>query len=145
MRRTAGFTLVELVVIIVILGILAVVALPRMDTSGYRAVEFHDRMLAGLRYAQKTATSHRRQVCVTFPDVRTAVFQIDTDKIGGCDTALLVPGGSTNQVVSGDASVGFGALPAAVVFATNGTSTDRTITISGGASITVVGATGHVF
>lgn len=145
MRRAAGFTLVELVVIIVILGILAVVALPRMDTSGYRAAEFHDRVLAALRYAQKTATSHRRTVCVTFPDTRTVVLRIDTDKNGACDTALMLPGASSNQVVSGDAAVVFGALPSALTFASDGTSADQSISITGGAGITVVGATGNVF
>ena len=49
----AGFTVVELVMVIVIIGIIAVVAVPRMDTSTFRALEFHDRTVAALRHAQK--------------------------------------------------------------------------------------------
>ena len=145
MRRVRGFTLVELVAVIVMVGILAAVAVPRMDTSGFRAVSFHNRVLAALRYAQKTAASHRRLVCVTFPDTLTVAFQIDTDKNGTCDTALTVPGSNGSQVASDDASVAFAPLPAALNFAADGSGPDRTINISGAASITVVGVTGNVF
>lgn len=71
MRRSRGFTLVELVTIMIIVGILAVFAIPRMDTAGYHAAQFHDQTVAALRFAQKTAVSHRRLVCVSFPDAST--------------------------------------------------------------------------
>ena len=145
MRRTGGFTMVELVLVIIMLGILAVFVIPRMDTSAYRALAFHDQTVAALRYAQKTATSHRRLVCVAFPDDHTLELTIDTDKNGACDTALVVPGAQNNQVVSGDpAQAKFNPLPATLNFAADGSCSGATIKIQGAADIVVIGATGYV-
>ena len=148
-----GFTLVELVTIIIILGILAVVAIPRMDTSVYRVTEFHDQTVAALRFAQKTAVSHRRTVCVSFPDNHSLALRVATQWHGACDADLSIPGATSNQVVSSDqSSAHFVTLPTAWSFASDGTSSDcraRTggnciVSIDGAAAITVVGATGYV-
>jgi MSHA pilin protein MshC len=140
-----GFTLVELVMILIILGVLMAVAIPRMDTSSYRAVEFRDQTVSALRYAQKTATSHRRMVCVAFTS-STVTVTIDHDKSGACNgQALNLPGSNSNVVQSGDATNAvFSPVPAAFNFNSDGTGSDRTLSISGMAAITVVGATGHV-
>jgi MSHA pilin protein MshC len=142
MNRDSGFTMVELIMVIVILGILAVVAIPRMDTSGYRALEFHDRTVSALRYAQKTATSHRRMVCVAFTAM-TVTLTIDHDKSGACDGhALPLPDGSASVSTS---STVFAPVPADFSFATDGTvATNPVLKIAEQADITVVGATGHV-
>src|ERR1035437_7525698 len=79
-KTSSGFTMIELVMVMVIIGILAVVAIARMDTSGYRALEFHDKTVAALRYAQKTATSHRRLVCVAFT-ASTVTLTIDRKSV----------------------------------------------------------------
>jgi len=58
--------MVELIVIMVIIGVLAAFALPRLVSTGETAaIVFHDRVVSGLRLAQKTAVGHRRLVCVT--------------------------------------------------------------------------------
>lgn len=143
MRRAAGFTLVELVTVMIVLGILAAVAIPRMDTGGYRALEFHDRTVAALRYAQKTATSHRRPVCVAFT-ATTVALTIDNGRTGACGTALNLPGSSVNVVTSGDAAnASFNPVPPAITFASDGTATAASLSIANQPAIAVA-ATGYV-
>lgn len=108
-RRNRGFTLVELVVIIILLGILAVTALPRLSgSSEFRAVQLRDEVRAALRYAQKTAVSHRRKVCVTVAGNELSL-KIDPDspedammpKHCNAMNALPIPGGQASVAVSG--------------------------------------------
>lgn len=146
MKKTAGFTLVELVTIMIVLGILAAIAIPKMGSSSeFRALEFHDRTVATLRFAQKTATSHRRMVCVAFA-ASTVTLTIDHDKSGACNgQALNLPGSNTNVLTSSDpTNAVFNPVPSAFNFLPDGSGADRTLSISGQAAIVIVGATGYV-
>lgn len=67
LRDARGFSLVELIAVIVLLGIVAAVAIPRwLGGSGFEERAVRDQIVAALRYAQKSAVSARRTVCVTF-------------------------------------------------------------------------------
>lgn len=130
--------------VIVILGMLAIVAIPRMETGSYRALEFHDRTVTALRYAQKTATSHRRMVCAAFTE-STVTLTIDHDKSGACDGhALNLPDGSALVQSHDTANAIFDPVPAGFSFQPNGTGADRTLRIGGMSDIAVVGSTGYV-
>lgn len=131
--------------VIVILGILAVTAMPRFDVSGYDAVAFHDRTVATLRYAQKTATSHRRLVCVTFT-ASTITLQIaKTNPAASCDENLNLAGSNSNVLQSGDTvNAIFNPIPANFNFLPDGTGADRSLAISGQTTISIAGASGHV-
>jgi len=157
MHRARGFTLVELIMVIVMLGVLAVMALPKMDSIGiFRGASFHDSVVAALRFAQKTATSHRRLVCVDFTSSTVVTLTIDHDESTACDAqALNLPGANSNSVISGDTTNAvFDPLPATLYFQPDGRGTSDAagatavvkleMTISEQKKITVHGATGYV-
>lgn len=152
MRRAAGFTLVELVTTMVLIGILAAVVIPRMDTGVYRELAFRDQTLSALRFAQKTATSHRRLVCVAFSASSVSLEIATVNGATACNTALPLPGGA-GSVQSGDpAHVVFDPVPANLFFQPDGRATSDgagsavvapTLTI-GEQSITLDGTSGYV-
>jgi type II secretory pathway pseudopilin PulG len=154
-KISSGFTLIELVTIMIILGILAVMAIARMDTSGYRALEFHDKTVAALRFAQKTATSHRRMVCAAFTASTVTLTIAQTNPSASCVAQLLLPGANSNVVQSGDTTNAiFTTVPVSLYFQPDGRGTadiaGTTIysdspAISGQPDIVVVGATGSVY
>ena len=93
--KTAGFTLVELVVTIGILSIVAAVAAPRFFQAGsFDSRGFYDKSVAVVRLAQKTAVAWRREVhvCVT-------ATQVIAGTAAGCATPLTYPvsGGAATE------------------------------------------------
>ncbi|MGI4845264.1 MAG: pilus assembly FimT family protein [Janthinobacterium lividum] len=74
LRRRAGFTMVELIIVMVLVGILGAIAAARFfDRSGFDAEAFADQTRALLRYAQKSAIARNTPVFVQFEDKRVAL------------------------------------------------------------------------
>lgn len=154
---SGGFTLVELVVVMIVMGILAVTILPRFtDTAAFDEAGFHAQVVAGLRYAQKTAVSHRRLVCAEVTSNSLTLQIAASNPALACGTALLrAPDGAAAFASSASINLGLtaGALPATLHFQPDGRiTTDAAgttlwgagLTVTGMANITVTGATGYV-
>lgn len=66
----------------VIIGILAAVALPRFfDRNTFDSRGFYDQTLSTLRYAQKTAISQHRLVCVAFTPNSITLTQVASGSV----------------------------------------------------------------
>jgi MSHA pilin protein MshC len=93
--KLRGFTAIELVVTIVVIGVLAAFAVPRFfGREAFDSRGFHDRSIALVRFAQKSAIAWRRtvHVCVT-------ATQITVGNAAGCASALTYPatGGAASE------------------------------------------------
>jgi prepilin-type N-terminal cleavage/methylation domain-containing protein len=65
--KTAGFTLVELIVVIVIIGIISMMAVPMMSSAAdMQARSAANRMAADLDYAKSLAMTHQKAFSVVF-------------------------------------------------------------------------------
>ena len=85
-----GFTMVELIVVMVIMGVLAAIGIPKILGNNFVSpMALRDQILTAMRYAQKTAVSHRRLVCATQPNVSSVTFSIAAAPGAlSCGTAL---------------------------------------------------------
>lgn len=146
--------MVELVVVMILLGIMAVFVLPKLQGAlSFQDEGWRDQLVGALRYAQKTAVSHRRLVCVSIDASSVTLSIASANPATSCDTALQGPGGSGafGSTTSAAATV---VNPAGTVFlqpdgrtTTDGagnTAATRTISMTGAANVVLYGTTGFV-
>jgi len=149
--RAAGFTVAELVAVLIIAGVLAAIAVPRLAgvSASFDEVRLHDQTLAALRYAQKTAVTMQRRVCVTFTGgTQLALTYSSAYTPPACDTNLMPPAGGSGAAYtvvaqgaagySGEASFFYDRIgrPSIVV--------PMSIVISSGRQITIEPESGYV-
>jgi MSHA pilin protein MshC len=154
-RAGRGFTLVELITVMILLGILSVVVLPRLEQGAmFGAVSFRDRVASSLRYAQKTAVSHRRLVCGTVAADRLTLTVATAFGDAACANALAGSDGGQPAALSPNATVTLTAVPAGPLYfqpsgavssdGAGAVPTDFALTVTDQTAIAVNGATGHV-
>lgn len=141
--------------VIILAAILAAVALPKLDVAmNVRDDIWRDGLLSGLRFAQKTAVSHRRLVCATVSDTQISLQIASANPATGCNTDLVGPRNTGVFATSGNSSTKTTVSPAGIIFfqpdgrtTTDGagnTVSSRTLTITGvSTSIGITGETGY--
>ncbi|XLZ71717.1 prepilin-type N-terminal cleavage/methylation domain-containing protein [Massilia sp. SR12] len=152
-HHNKGFTIVELVTVMVVVGVLAAILIPRMMGTSWASTTYRQEVLSALRYAQKTAVSHRRLVCANVAGANVTL-QIAQDS-GANACGLNMPSPDGRPYASQNASVvAGGSMSGMLLFqpdgrvmrlvAGNPVVSTGTITITGEASITIHGETGYV-
>ena len=128
----------------IVFGILAATAAPLLTSSVIDEVRFQNEATAFLRYAQKTAISQRRNVCVAFT-AKVVSATVSTTFGGACTTALTGPGGVSPYNATAQNNAGFTAVPAAIIFDAKGTpSNPQTLSLTGASSIVIEAGSGYV-
>jgi MSHA pilin protein MshC len=150
-----GFTLTELIVIMVLVGILAVSVMPRLQAAiALRDDTWRDSVVSALRYAQKTAVSHRRLVCMVIDNTTVTLSIASANPATSCSASLVGPTGASAFATSDNPSMLTSVSPAGVLYfqpdgrvstdAAGATASNRTITLTGVGAIVITGETGHV-
>ena len=152
--RRRGFTLPELVAVIMLIGILSAVALPKLQGAlSFRDDAWHDQIVAALRYAHKSAISHRRLVCADLSGTSLALTIAAANPATACSAVLPGIDGSNNAAVTQGSTTASASPSGTFYFQPSGrvttdgagaTAAVRSIAIAGEANIVLVGETGRV-
>lgn len=149
--------MVELVMVIIILGVLAVAALPSMTgNSAFSGSAFRSEVVSALRYAQKSAVSHRRLVCATLTASALTLDIASANPATSCGTHLASPDGTAYQSRDSSVTASGDPLTSGLFFQPSGTVTTNgagttlvagnagKLSITGQTDIRIEGATGYV-
>ena len=129
--QSAGFTLVELVMVIVIVGILAAVVAPRFFGADiFQSRGAADQVKAALRYGQKVAIAQHRNINVT----------ISLAANPDCSATLA----ASNVSCAISSSVATSGIPMTVIFDALGRPDAAASAMVGTAAIAVEAETGYV-
>lgn len=126
------------------MSILAFVAIPRISPSVFDEAKFYDETVAALRYAQRSATTHQRTVCVAFTGTSLSLSYSSAYAPASCDTVLKAPAGTSQYIVTAPGSASYSAAASFSFDRLGVPSAGQTVNFSSGQSITIEANTGYV-
>lgn len=151
-RRSAGFSLPELIAVLVIVGLIAAFAASRLDSgSSVDEMGFRERTMTALRLAQRRAQADGCEVRVTIASTGYQLAQRVTLCSGAFSLSLAGTAGAGSTLDSvPPAGIALSSTPATFYYdsaggvrsAPGGSYTNVTITV-GSRTIQIVGTTGH--
>ena len=143
-RRSAGFTLLELVVTLVILGILSAVAMSKLNQPQVDAAWFPDQVRAVVRLAQKQAIAQRARILVVVSASQLSLCYATTSVSFTCGAAVSDLATGSAIVINAPSGIAMGAT--STPFAFNGLgqpSSAVTLTV-GTKTLQITAETGYV-
>jgi MSHA pilin protein MshC len=142
--RSAGYTLLELVVTIVILGILSAVAMAKLNQPQSDAAWFPDQVRAVVRFAQKQAIAQRARILVVVNATQLSLCYATTPASFTCGAAVsdLVSGNAI--VLNTPSGITLGATSTPFAFNGLGQPSSAVTLNVGAATIQVTAETGYV-
>lgn len=96
--RSAGFTLIELVIVLVLLGVLGAVVIPRLTEGSFRNAAFAEQIATAFRYGQRLAVATGCEVQVSVSS-NTHSYSI-TRRSDGTDTSCGSVGAFTTAIIN---------------------------------------------
>lgn len=104
-QATAGFTMVELVIVMVLVGILAAYALPRLNTGALQVMPVAEQIAAEIRYTQNLAMTRSQEH--TFEIIGNTIsiqggVPLSDGQTGGGSVSVTGGGSSATVQVSGE-------------------------------------------
>jgi MSHA pilin protein MshC len=96
--RSAGFTMVELIIVIILIGILGAIGAARFfDRTGFDAAAFAEQSAAMLRYAQKLAIAQNRPVYVLASSAGLSLCYSSANPCGNADRVPAPSGANSGS------------------------------------------------
>lgn len=143
-RRTAGFTLLELVVTLVILGILSAVAMARLNKPQVDAAWFPDQVRAVVRLAQKQAIAQRARILVVVGASQLSLCYATTPVSFTCGAAVSDLATGSAVVVNAPSGIALGATSTPFSFNGLGQPSSAVTLTVGTKTIQITAETGYV-
>ena len=154
LRRTHGFTMVELIAVLLLVGVLAVVALPRLNGAlALRSAGWRDQVKAGVLHARTLARGHRRLACLSLATGEIRLSLASANPASSCNFTVLGSNADPRWAVDTN-NIVLSVSPAGTLYfqpdgritsdGAGNNAANASISLAGETDLVLTGETGHV-